>query len=58
MLLQKQRHSCMIKTVAAGADIQLQEPIHDYRSQDVTAVAMMKLQEQDVAAGVKMWLHD
>ena len=29
-----------------------------YRSQDVTAGAMMMLQEQDVAAGVKMWLQE
>ena len=38
--------------------MQLQEPIYDNRSQDVTAGAMMLLQEQDVAAGVKMWLQD
>ena len=34
--------------------MQLKEPIHDYWSQDVTAGAIMKLLEQDVAAGVKM----
>ena len=34
--------------------MQLQEPIYDYRSQGMTAQAMMKLQEQDVNAGVKM----
>ena len=38
--------------------MQLQEPIYDNRSQDVTARAMMWVQEQDVAAGVNMWLQE
>ena len=36
----------------------LQEPIYKNRSQDLTAGAMMWLQEQDVALGVKMCLQD
>ena len=55
MRLQKQRCSCMSKKhgcrsqyVAAGANMQLQEPIYDNRSQDGTAEALMWLQEQDV----------
>ena len=38
--------------------MQLQETIYDNRSHNVTAGAMMWLQEQDVAAGVMMWLQD
>ena len=38
--------------------MELQEPIYDNMSQDVTAGAVMWLQEQDVAVGVKMRLHD
>ena len=56
--LQKQRCSCIRITVVAEADKELQEPIHDYWSQDVTAGAMMWLQEQDVASGVKMLLEE
>ena len=43
--------------MAAGAnkwlqelDMKLQEPINDYRGQDVTAGAMMKRKEPDVVA--------
>ena len=36
----------------------LQESIYDNSSQNVTAGAVMWLQEQDVAAGVKMSLQD
>ena len=47
--LQDSRCGCRCKDVAekvaAGSDIKLQEPIHDYRSQDVTARAMMRLQD-------------
>ena len=42
----------------AGADMQLQEPIYDNMSQDVTAEAMIWLQQLDVDAGVKMGLQD
>ena len=38
--------------------MQLQDQIHGYRSPDVTAGAMMWLQEQNVAAGLKMWLQE
>ena len=36
----------------------VKKPIYDERSQDVTAGAMLWLQEQDVAAGLYMWLLD
>ena len=51
MWLQKQRCSCRIKKVLAGANMQLKEPINDYRSQNVAVGAIWKLQEQDVAVG-------
>ena len=38
--------------------MQLQEPIYDHRSQDATAEALMWLQEQCVAAGIKIWLNN
>ena len=42
--------------VATGADMQLQEPVHDQKSQDLTSGARMCLQEQNVV--VQMWLHE
>ena len=64
MWLQNQRCRCMSKKVAAGVNMQLKESmcscetVYDNMSQDLTAGAMMRLQEQDVAAGVHMWLQD
>ena len=44
--------------MVAGADKELQEPIHDSWRQDMTAGAMIWLHEQDVASGVKIWLQE
>ena len=44
--------------MAEGSNKKLQEPIHDYWSQELTAGAMMWLQEQDVRSGVEMWLQE
>ena len=44
MQLNEQKSGCRSQYVAAGADIQLHEPIYANRSQDVTAEAMMWLQ--------------
>ena len=64
MWIQQPRFGFRIKEVTAElkicpyAHMQLQEPIHEYRSQDLTVGAMMWLQEQDVAAELKMWLQE
>ena len=44
--------------MAAGVHKELQDPIQDYWSQDVTVGAKMWLQEQDLATGVKIWLQE
>ena len=46
MWLQKQRCGCRNKKVSEGANMCLQEPIYDFRSQDVAAGAKMWLQEK------------
>ena len=58
MWLQKQICSSRSIKVAARADKELPEPIHDYWSHNVTGGAMMWLQEQYVASGVKMLLQE
>lgn len=42
----------------AAANMKLQELIYSFKSQDITARAIIRLKEQGVAAGVKMWLQD
>ena len=44
--------------MATGANMWLQKPIYDSRSQDVTAGAIIWLQEQRWAAETKIWLQE